>query len=425
MAENLRIVNLNAPISNGALDGKNLPKMMKVLNWGKSITTQGDVYLNDETLKHFEEIQKKSGRDEDVAVDFDHNSVPGSKEYVAGAPKKIAGYGDPIIIKGDGLYLKNLEWTPLGEENARNYKDLSPAISVDENGIVMGLHSVALTPNGSVYKLNFYSADFDNIILKKMNSEYNKDGGNPGVDYKSKNCYGNGKDTYKPLDAENQPSGSMSGEDAKKLSTEGDNDVSLDENKENKTYSAVPPAWKGALNPITSKPYMEKYNQTLKSMAADVNLPLENDSDKERVLRVWMAKYQGPAGEQPELIVSKSNTADGGLKQFASEFETLKNEIKSLKEEKQTEAKRHAEFERNALIAQATKEGKVIPFSAEFVNKVDLEVLKDAIANTPKNIVPLNSKMRILSADGKAEKVLTHEEKKQIFREQAANNKQK
>jgi hypothetical protein len=42
-------------------------------------------------------------------------------------PKSIAGYGDPVIVKGDGLWLYNVEWTKLGEENARNYKDLSPA----------------------------------------------------------------------------------------------------------------------------------------------------------------------------------------------------------------------------------------------------------------------------------------------------------
>jgi len=37
-------------------------------------------------------------------LDFDHCTVPGSKEYVPGKPKSIAAYGTPVIKQGDGLY---------------------------------------------------------------------------------------------------------------------------------------------------------------------------------------------------------------------------------------------------------------------------------------------------------------------------------
>jgi len=189
---------LNADISNGGWNA-NLPKRIKVLSWGKNTTTDGDVYLTKETLKTFAQYQFQTGRDEDVAVDFGHNTVPGSTEYVAGEPKQIAAYGDPELIEGDGLYLTDLEWTESGKKNAKNYKDLSPAVKVDRNGVVIGLHSVALTEAGAVHGLKFYNAKYDNIMIKTKaasdqgaskpttvagldaNDSYNKDGANAGV----------------------------------------------------------------------------------------------------------------------------------------------------------------------------------------------------------------------------------------------------
>ena len=159
----------NTPIDNHALDSKELPKKLKILNWGRNDTNDGPVYLTSQTLQVFDSYQKRAGRDKAVAIDFDHYTVAGSKEYVAGQPKSIAGYGDPVIIEGDGLYLYNVEWTPLGKKNARNYKDLSPAAVIDKQGIVLGLDSVGLTPHGAVSDLNFFSSEgFNDTMLKEM-----------------------------------------------------------------------------------------------------------------------------------------------------------------------------------------------------------------------------------------------------------------
>ena len=99
----------NKEISNKALSGDELPKSIKVLSWGANETTDGTVYLNDKTLDTFDFYQKRTGRDKDVPVDFDHASVPGSKEYIKGSPKPFAAYGNPRLVKGDGLYLDNLD----------------------------------------------------------------------------------------------------------------------------------------------------------------------------------------------------------------------------------------------------------------------------------------------------------------------------
>ena len=106
----------NIEINNHALKSKKLPDKLKIMNWGKNETNDGDVYITDESLRVFDAYQKRAGRDKSVAIDFDHNSVKGSKEYVPGQPKMFAGYGDPILVKDDGLYLYNIEWTPAGEK---------------------------------------------------------------------------------------------------------------------------------------------------------------------------------------------------------------------------------------------------------------------------------------------------------------------
>src|SRR5579872_6280896 len=107
-------------IKNNALSKKDLPTKIKILNWGKNSTVNGDVILNDDSLQYFDVYQEKTGRDKNVPIDFDHNTVKDSKTYVPGMPKHIAGYGDPELIKGDGLYLKNIQWTPSGQEYGRD-----------------------------------------------------------------------------------------------------------------------------------------------------------------------------------------------------------------------------------------------------------------------------------------------------------------
>src|SRR5580698_6645695 len=182
----LQLKALNTLINNHALSGDKLPDIIKILDWGKSDTTKGPVYLDERSLSVFDKWQEKTGRDKDVALDFEHNTVPESDTYVPGKAVDIAAYGNPKLIEGDGLYLTDLKWTPTGEKMASNYKDLSPAAVTDKNGVVIGLHSTALTTNGAVYGLNFYSANINDMINKisKLSGgvvDYNKDGANAGV----------------------------------------------------------------------------------------------------------------------------------------------------------------------------------------------------------------------------------------------------
>jgi hypothetical protein len=147
-------------VSNGALKSKQLPDRIKILNAGTSTSTKGDIVVGQRTLDKMEANQRSLGF-ERVAVDYNHCSAEGcetNKQLLSmGRPPLIFGYGRPHVIAGDGIYLEQMEWTPLGVESAKQFEDISPAVHQD-GGEVDFIHSVALTPNGCVHDLTFFSA---------------------------------------------------------------------------------------------------------------------------------------------------------------------------------------------------------------------------------------------------------------------------
>jgi len=167
-------------ISNGALDAKNLPKKLKLLNWGSNQTIKGPVIVGEETVKQLSVNQAKLGYDR-IALDFNHQSVPGSDTYEKD-PLEVAAYGTPVVIPGDGLYLENIEWTPAGEKFAANYHDLSPTPKLDARGEVIFLHSVALCRQGAVKDLSFYNASF--LTPMSTTAPASTEASTTAVDYK-------------------------------------------------------------------------------------------------------------------------------------------------------------------------------------------------------------------------------------------------
>jgi len=114
--------------------------------------------------------------------------------------------------------------------------------------------------------------------------------------------------------------------------------------------------------------------------------------------------------EQPGQITKKENTEEGGLKQFSAELKSLKDELQAFKAEKIQTVAKASEFERKSLVEQASKEGKVLPLSAEDINTIDLGVLRSIVTKMPKT-VPMNSTMRVLSAQPAPNQVV-----KKLFR---------
>jgi Mu-like prophage I protein len=151
------LISLKA-ISNGALKGGSLPTRLKLLNWGTNDTVQGPVIVDDSCVEVFSANQRSLGF-ERVALDFEHNTVPGSPEYErTKEPRDIAAQGAPRIVRGDGLYLEDLTWFNVGKDKAPTYEDLSPAVKWDDSKRLIFMHSTALTRNGAVYGLTFLSA---------------------------------------------------------------------------------------------------------------------------------------------------------------------------------------------------------------------------------------------------------------------------
>jgi phage I-like protein len=159
-------------ISNGAANAKDLPSRLKILSWGENTTIKGPVRVGKKTLECLASNQKKLAF-EQIALDYNHQTLPGSPTYQKD-PVQVAAYGSLEVIDGDGVYMPIDHWTPSGKEHAPNYVDLSPVVQLDENGEVIFIHSVALCRQGCTEGLSFYSADFSNPSSLRSHSSSNK-----------------------------------------------------------------------------------------------------------------------------------------------------------------------------------------------------------------------------------------------------------
>lgn len=148
-------------ISNGGLVGEKLPERLKILGWGDNPNVKGStVRVTNRTLQILADNQKEQGFDR-VALDYEHNTVEDSPEFKrTQEPRKVAGYGIPEVVPGEGLFLRMMTYTPSGVENAREYIDLSPTVHKDEKtGEVDFIHSAALCRQGAVEDLHFFNVN--------------------------------------------------------------------------------------------------------------------------------------------------------------------------------------------------------------------------------------------------------------------------
>lgn len=132
---------------------KPLPGRMVIMKWGENQTAKGRVVVNDTTLRVMPQIMQASNLDR-IALDFDHNTVPGHPSY-KGEPAKIAAMGAPLVVAGEGIVLDALSWTPEGNDHVRggHYPDLSPVVVLDANDAVIAVTSVAACRTGATVGL--------------------------------------------------------------------------------------------------------------------------------------------------------------------------------------------------------------------------------------------------------------------------------
>lgn len=140
-------------------DQKELPARLCVLPWGTHETPKGKVICNATTLAQLPGTQQRAGFDR-IALDFNHATVKGT-EFYQPEPQKVAAFGVPKVIAGEGIVLEDLQWTPEGKELALggHYPDLSPTVLLNEQNEVIGIHSAALCRQGAVPGLTLFAAD--------------------------------------------------------------------------------------------------------------------------------------------------------------------------------------------------------------------------------------------------------------------------
>jgi len=116
-----------------------------------------------------------------VALDFNHNTFPGSDEYKATAePRNVAAFGALEIRENDGVYFTPTRWVTPEEEATKNYEDLSPVLVPDANGDVIAVMSVGLVRNGAIPGITLDPANAFSAAFPAASTQTH----NPHMDYK-------------------------------------------------------------------------------------------------------------------------------------------------------------------------------------------------------------------------------------------------
>jgi hypothetical protein len=145
--------------------GGALPARLLVCPWGETTVIDGSkVVVNAYTVQSMPLIQRRKGW-ETICLDFEHNTVPGTPEFKrTREPRHIAAKGRAYAVAGEGIYFEPAEWTPSGVTHLADYPDLSPALLKTPEGVVIGVHSVALCRHGALpgVELKPFSVDEQN-----------------------------------------------------------------------------------------------------------------------------------------------------------------------------------------------------------------------------------------------------------------------
>ncbi len=147
-----------------------LPTRVKILNWGENPNARGEkIVVGQRILKTLADPKFAYKR---VALDYEHNTLPGTPEYQATTePRAIAGYGDIEVVEGDGVYLANITYTDSGKDHAKDYEDVSASpVTLASSGEVIMIASVALCRNGAVDGIEFKQVALSAAIVEDLSA---------------------------------------------------------------------------------------------------------------------------------------------------------------------------------------------------------------------------------------------------------------
>jgi hypothetical protein len=141
-----------------------LPGRILIAKWGENPVrgTNHVVKVGPQTVASLAAEQKRRGWDT-VSLDYEHQSVPGHKNYKQD-PREYAAHGRVEVVEGKGLYYVPSKYTPSGKMHAASYADVSGFFAVDTTtNEVLAVHSVALCQHGCIE-----GAEFDQAIAAAM-----------------------------------------------------------------------------------------------------------------------------------------------------------------------------------------------------------------------------------------------------------------
>lgn len=104
----------------------------------------------------------------DVVIDYEHQTLDAQNK--AGAVPAAGWFKRLEWVESDGLYVTDARWTARASQmiDAKEYRYISPVFAFDALGMVVGLHSIALTNNPALDGLtDLASATRQNIAAMK------------------------------------------------------------------------------------------------------------------------------------------------------------------------------------------------------------------------------------------------------------------
>lgn len=381
-------------VSNAALSSDGLPSRLKILDWGVNKSTQGDVILDEFSADNIAKAQKANGR-ERVPLDFEHQSVECSPTYKAD-PIDVAAYGAVNCVRGDGLYLDDLKWTPAGEAMAKNYEDLSPAVALTD-GRVTFVHSAALTKAGAVEGLTFFSSGGMDKWIDKL----------AAIELEKPETF-----TLPPLSTREQVITALMfvGEprNIKTLTAaqrESAQKVLVAAAKKHgvqiKTLFSVTdlPAYAPSapfLAPVTQ---LSQANMSdhIANMKKHLKLP-EETPDEDVMKAAYSAltdKHKGdPLNKKTPGMTEEGFGMGEAYKRMSADMaaaitesiKPLSGRLDALNLELERKSKEADKQQRDLIVMQATKDGKVIPLSASAIEKLDITTLSEMVEKLPKTV---------------------------------------
>lgn len=356
---------------------KDLPSRILIGKWGRNETGKGGGFtVNERTAEILPRVQHALSYDR-VALDFEHNTVPtldaDGKEVPPTEPQKIAATGIPEVVRGEGLFLRDLKWTPEGGEHALggHYPDLSPAVKLNEAGEVLFLHSAGLCRQGSVLDLQLFSAALDAGQLAKFSALTAFAARDTSVKGEA------GDDTGAAVRA-----------DFKRLLDAGMTQLELADllDRSPTTIASIidgtianPPAelLRAVRAIATPKPKKETF-----SAATSPTVSTTKNMDHKKLLLLLLGLPETATDSDIETgakaFAAKLGNV-GEVTAFAAGLKTLTENVGAL-------TSRLEKADKDAVLAEAIRQGKVVPHTAAKLSLADFTAL---VAELPANVVPL------------------------------------